>query len=523
MKFYRILFLVSAVLTSQANAAPIGGDLSGANGSIATVNRVAGGQTLTDTTITTNKNFQKITWTDFSSKAGENITFNQPNYKSIVFNRVTGNISSTLAGNLTSNGRVVIMNGAGITFAAGSRVNVSSLYATTAKSVIGDESYGNFKEATAKIQNDGLIQTIDGGRVNFTSTNIVNNGVIISNKGDIILNGYKDFNGYFKSQSDSIANNDVVLSTPQITPISATSSSTPISITNSGELVARSGVISISSDTRPSNIANLINLDGVVDSTRLDGTNLTSSGKSKVIVNAGGDLAVGGKIVVNARGAARGGEVYLNANGNLNIKDTAVINANGGNSGVNSSSSDNMGGYISIKKYANSAKPNDQLKIDGKLYAGNGGASSYTGSIDIEAVADGTTYPKTLIGSTAVISTKSTKEASDSNGGTINIYANELTSSGQFLTDGVGSGTAGNINFKQRYGRSNIDISASKIYARGGQVQGNGGTVFIQSDKTPSYNVNNIYLSPQSGNSNSTKGKLQLCVMGNCQFVTNTN
>src|SRR5262245_58957922 len=58
-----------------------------------------------------------VNWQDFSIGVGEVVNFNQPGSDALAINRVIGGVPSYLAGALNANGRVFILNSAGITFA----------------------------------------------------------------------------------------------------------------------------------------------------------------------------------------------------------------------------------------------------------------------------------------------------------------------------------------------------------------------------------------------------------------------
>src|ERR1043166_4587337 len=102
-----------------AIAGPTGGQITGGTGPITTP----------DGTPT------NINWQDFSIQQGETVNFYQPGSTSVAINRVIGGVPSYLAGALNANGRVFILNSAGITFTGTSQVNVGALLATTAMTV----------------------------------------------------------------------------------------------------------------------------------------------------------------------------------------------------------------------------------------------------------------------------------------------------------------------------------------------------------------------------------------------------
>lgn len=83
------------------------------------------------TTITAGNN-AIINYRSFDVHAGETVRFVQPGATSRVLNRVQSALPTRIDGSLTANGRVYIVNPAGVIFGAGSVVNVSGLVAAAA-------------------------------------------------------------------------------------------------------------------------------------------------------------------------------------------------------------------------------------------------------------------------------------------------------------------------------------------------------------------------------------------------------
>jgi filamentous hemagglutinin family protein len=76
-----------------------------------------------------------IEWTSFSIGSAARVTITQPNAQSLLVNRVTGNgngpTASEIHGSLTANGRVMLVNPAGVMFGSTAQVSTGSLVATT--------------------------------------------------------------------------------------------------------------------------------------------------------------------------------------------------------------------------------------------------------------------------------------------------------------------------------------------------------------------------------------------------------
>ncbi|MEG2810209.1 MAG: filamentous hemagglutinin N-terminal domain-containing protein [Akkermansia sp.] len=109
-----VLFFSS---TPIAWALPSGGSVVGGE---AIINQ--GGNTTTINQITDKA---IIDWQKFGISADEALHFLQPGQSSVILNRVTGNESSSIFGELTANGRVFIINPNGILFGAGSSIDVA--------------------------------------------------------------------------------------------------------------------------------------------------------------------------------------------------------------------------------------------------------------------------------------------------------------------------------------------------------------------------------------------------------------
>src|SRR5436309_8846680 len=73
-----------------------------------------------------------INWQSFNIAPGEATQFVQPSASAIALNRVQVGDPSVIAGRLTANGQLVLINPSGIVFTRGAQVNASGLVATPA-------------------------------------------------------------------------------------------------------------------------------------------------------------------------------------------------------------------------------------------------------------------------------------------------------------------------------------------------------------------------------------------------------
>ena len=177
-----IVIAVSACFTAEGWANPTAPQV--VNGS---ANVTQAGKLLT----VTNSNGAIINWNTFSIGAGEATRFNQPTAASSVLNRVVGNDPSVILGNLSSNGRVWLVNPAGIMVGQGARIDVGAFIASSLSVRNEDFLAGrlNFQATpgAGKVSNHGLITTPSGGSVYLVGPTVENGGVITAPNGEVLL------------------------------------------------------------------------------------------------------------------------------------------------------------------------------------------------------------------------------------------------------------------------------------------------------------------------------------------------
>lgn len=129
-----------------------------------------GNQTTYSTTNGAGTNHSVINWQSFSVPGGTITHFQQPNAASTSINRVTGNNPSEIFGTLSSNGRLVLVNPAGIAVGKGAVVDTAGFTASTLRMSDSDalNNRGNFGDGTG------------GGALSV-------NGTVIARNGDVVL------------------------------------------------------------------------------------------------------------------------------------------------------------------------------------------------------------------------------------------------------------------------------------------------------------------------------------------------
>jgi len=132
-----------------------------------------------------------INWQGFSIGAGETARFLQPSASSAVLNRVIGQDPSQILGQLSSNGRVFLINPNGIVFGQGAQINVGGLVASTLNLSDQDFLAGKLRftggNGAGGIENQGLLQAAKGGAIYLVAPTVENRGIIRAPSGDILL------------------------------------------------------------------------------------------------------------------------------------------------------------------------------------------------------------------------------------------------------------------------------------------------------------------------------------------------
>ncbi len=251
-----------------------------------------------------NSNGAVINWDKFSIKAGETTRFAQPSASSSVLNRVL-NDPTTIYGTLSSNGRVWLVNPAGILVGPGGRIDTAGFVASTLNIsnenfLAGRKLFVNDGNAMGVI-NQGSITTPSGGSVYLIGSNVSNDGIITTPQGETILAA-----GQTVSLIDS--------ATPGV-KVDITGSEG--NATNIGSIAAEAGRIGIA---------------GVIvrNSGNLNASSVVNEG-GRIFLKANEDSYVSGDSKISANGS-KGGVVEVLGN-RVAVMDSASIDVSGTNGG----------------------------------------------------------------------------------------------------------------------------------------------------------------------------------------------
>ncbi len=114
-----------------------------------------------------------INWQSFSISAGSSMRFDQPNAASLSINRVVTNTPSAIFGNLSSNGRLVLVNQSGITVGAGAVIDTAGFTASALRMTDADALAGRLRFGDASASMGGAAGITVDGRITARDGDVV--------------------------------------------------------------------------------------------------------------------------------------------------------------------------------------------------------------------------------------------------------------------------------------------------------------------------------------------------------------
>ena len=291
--------------TVPASANPTGGTVVGG---AATINQ----SNPNNTVITQTTDRAAINWQSFSIGTGQTTQFIQPSTSSTALNRVLGNDPSLIAGHLTANGNIVLINPNGVVFSAGSQVNVNSIVATPADIKDADFMAGKMNFSTpapagSSVSNAGTITVGELGIAALVGPKVQNSGVINAKLGHVVLGGAETFT--VDLYGDGLLSFDV-----------GSKAHSPLSVVNSGQVNAEGGTVQISAETADALVTSVVNLGGQINA---------PTGAVAADAGATGQLIVGGTVDVSGKAAGQAGGAVTLTGQDVAIESGALIDASG--------------------------------------------------------------------------------------------------------------------------------------------------------------------------------------------------
>ena len=194
-RFTRLALALTTALTPVwvlADTLPTGGTVVHGSAQISTPSA---------TTMTINQGSDRavVNWDGFSIGQGARVDINQPGADAAILNRVTGDTTSQIHGQLNANGRVFVVNPNGIFIGPTGRVNAGSFVASTLN--MRDDDFVTGKTvfegngASAAVENVGNVQVVTGGYAALIGGKVKNSGAIQAPLGFVGLGAACDKEG----------------------------------------------------------------------------------------------------------------------------------------------------------------------------------------------------------------------------------------------------------------------------------------------------------------------------------------
>ena len=226
-----------------ANDMPVGAEVQSGNVKIS-------GPTQDHMIIDQSSNKSIINWNGFSIHKNGRVDFNMPSSSSSSLNRVTGSTPSTIAGQLNSNGKVLIINPNGVMITKEGVVKTGSFTASTLDIKNEDFLNNKFKftgnGSSRSVNNKGKIIIGSGGNAALLGGRISNSGIVSAKLGKIALGAGE------KITLDFVGDGLMSVTVPsnKLSVIKDINGKTLKSIiSNSGKLEANGGIIKLSAAT----------------------------------------------------------------------------------------------------------------------------------------------------------------------------------------------------------------------------------------------------------------------------------
>ncbi|MBS0558721.1 MAG: filamentous hemagglutinin N-terminal domain-containing protein [Proteobacteria bacterium] len=311
------LFLLPGAALAQLppNTGPTGGQVSAGQASIA--------QTATQTTIQQSSQRAAVNWQSFDVGSNHTVTFNQPSSTSSTLNRVIGPNPSEIAGRITANGHIVVVNQAGVVFDKGAQVNaagitVSAFGMTDQNFMAGKMVFDQPAKAGAQVVNKGTITVQDQGLAALVAPQVRNSGTITAKLGTVVMAGGQQATT-LDLYGDGLLSINV---TQQVQPGPGGNATL---VTNTGTIAAQGGTVILTATAIDGVVQTLVNAGG-----RISADGAGGNGGRVLIAGAGGDVRVTGTVTADATApGATGGLVAINGRYATQVAAGARISASG--------------------------------------------------------------------------------------------------------------------------------------------------------------------------------------------------
>jgi len=302
----RAMLLCSTVLvvaTHQAaaqpavNAQPQGGRVVAGAASI--------GQTATLTQINQASQRAAIDWNSFDVGSKQQVQFQQPSPSAITLNRVTGADPSQIAGQITANGQIALVNPAGVLFTKDAQVQAQSVVVSAAgisnrNFMAGRMVFDQPARPDAAVVNQGRITVKQTGLAALVAPRVENDGMISAKLGRVVLGGAET--ATLDLYGDGLLSIDV---TGQVkrSPVDKDGNVATALVTNTGTVLADGGTVLLTASAVDGVVQTLVTAGGNISAPSVGG----QTGRIAVRGTGGAVLVTGSVLAQGQQSGTTGG------------------------------------------------------------------------------------------------------------------------------------------------------------------------------------------------------------------------
>jgi len=279
-----------------------------------------------------------LNWQEFSIAQGESVNFQQPGTDSVLLIRVLGSAPTSILGQITANGKVLLLNPSGVVYGSTAQdtlnggLVISTLNMTNADFMAGNYTFINDGSAE-QILIQGTLST--AGYLALIAPQIVNEGSIVTDGPGAIVLGAGD-KVTLTMQGDTLAS------------MTVDQNNADAFITNNGVINADGGRIVLTAGNSGDQNRTIINIGGSIITNGVDGAIQLNAIGGDVTINAMLDssfigITAGDSITINATSGilfdgginATTANLFINADTSNLGSDLNVISNTGAITGVN--------------------------------------------------------------------------------------------------------------------------------------------------------------------------------------------
>jgi filamentous hemagglutinin family protein len=271
---------------------------------------VAGGATIAQdaarTQVTQSTGRAAIDWRSFDIGRDHSVQFQQPSASSVTLNRVTGPDPSQIAGRITANGQVAIVNQSGVVFHQGAQVDVAGLVVSSANITNqafmrgGRMEFNQPGRPDARIENNGSITVREAGLAALVAPQVANRGTIAARMGRVALAG---------AETSTIdLHGDGLLSLEVTSPVRQRPANGEALVSNTGTITAQGGTVLLTASAVDGIVQDLVRAGGTVSAD----TDAAGRTGRVVVSGTGGAVRIEGRVSATGTAAnTRGGSVEV--------------------------------------------------------------------------------------------------------------------------------------------------------------------------------------------------------------------